>query len=60
MKLNIRKINLLFNDLEKDLNEFKELVELTEEEEIDEEEYSSEVKRIENSIEEIENEALLW
>ena len=56
----IEKLISSLNDLEKDLIEFNELVELTEEEDINEEEYTVEIKRIENSIEEIENEALYF
>ena len=40
-------------DLEKDITEFDELVKLTEEEDIDEDEYSNELITIENRIEEI-------
>ena len=56
----IEKLIASLNNLEKDLIEFNELVELTEEEDIDENEYTGEIKRIENIIEEIENEALYF
>ncbi|MAE33303.1 MAG: peptide chain release factor 2 [Actinobacteria bacterium] len=56
----IEKLISSLRNLEKDLSEFNELVELTDEEDINEAEYSSEINRIENSIEEIENEALYF
>ncbi|MFL2690549.1 MAG: peptide chain release factor 2 [Candidatus Actinomarina sp.] len=56
----IEKLIASLNNLEKDLIEFNELVKLTEEEDIDEDEYTGEIKRIENIIQEIENEALYF
>ena len=56
----IEKLIASLNNLEKDLIEFNELVELAEEEDVDEDEYTGEIKRIENIIEEIENEALYF
>ena len=56
----IEKLISSLSDLEKDITEFDELVKLTKEEDIDEDEYSTELKGIENKIEEIENEALYF
>ena len=56
----IEKLISSLSDLEKDIKEFDELVKLSEEEDIEEDEYSIELKSIENRIEEIENEALYF
>ena len=48
------------NSLENDLKELKELIELTEEENINEEDYQDEINKLENMIEEIEDEALYF
>ena len=45
------------SSLENDLKELKELIELTEEENINEEDYQDEINKLENMIEEIEDEA---
>ncbi len=48
------------SSLENDLKELKELIELTEEENINEEDYQDEINKLENMIEEIEDEALYF
>ena len=48
------------SSLETDLKELKELIELTEEENINEEDYQDEINKLENMIEEIEDEALYF
>ena len=48
------------SSLENDLKELKELIELTEEENINEEDYQDEINKLENLIEEIEDEALYF
>ncbi len=56
----IEKLILSLNNLENDLLEFNELIELTKEDDINEGEYSNELKNIENRIQEIEDEALYF
>ena len=48
------------SSLENDLKELKELIELTEEENINEADYQDEISKLENMIEEIEDEALYF
>ena len=48
------------SSLENDLIELKELIELTEEENINEKDYQDEINKLENLIEEIEDEALYF
>ncbi|MDC3057704.1 peptide chain release factor 2 [bacterium] len=57
---NIEKLITSLISLENDLKELKELIELTEEENINEEDYQDEINKLENMIEEIEDEALYF
>jgi len=56
----IEKLITSLSSLENDLKELKELIELTEEENINEEDYQDEINKLENMIEEIEDEALYF
>ena len=56
----IEKLIISLSSLENDLKELKELIELTEEENINEEDYQDEINKLENMIEEIEDEALYF
>ena len=56
----IEKLITSLSSLENDLKELKELIELTEEENINEEDYQEEINKLENMIEEIEDEALYF
>ena len=56
----IEKLITSLSSLENDLKELKELIELTEEENINEEDYQDEINKLENLIEEIEDEALYF
>ncbi len=48
------------NNLENDIKEFKELIELSEDESMNDDEYQDEIKKLENKIKEIEDEALYY
>ena len=56
----IEKLITSLSSIENDLKELKELIELTEEENINEEDYQDEINKLENMIEEIEDEALYF
>ena len=56
----IEKLITSLSSLENDLIELKELIELTEEENINEKDYQDEINKLENLIEEIEDEALYF
>ena len=56
----IEKLITSLSSLENDLLELKELIELTEEENINEKDYQDEINKLENLIEEIEDEALYF
>ena len=56
----IEKLISSLSNLENELKELKELIELTEEESINEEDYLDEISKLENMIEEIEDEALYF
>ena len=56
----IEKLITSLSSLENDLKELKELIELTEQENINEEDYQDEINKLENMIEEIEDEALYF
>ena len=56
----IEKLITSLSSLENDLKELKELIDLTEEENINEKDYQDEINKLENLIEEIEDEALYF
>ncbi len=56
----VEKLINTLNSLETDLQEFNELVNLVDDEELDTDEYSKEIVRFEEQIEEIEDEALYF